>query len=59
VSDPQLSPEQMKIALATLEKAGIVKLTGRTHATGHVIAQHGELTDVTRTALLAWESRRG
>jgi hypothetical protein len=34
-----------------LEKAGIVKLTGRTFATGHVVAQHAELTEAARAAL--------
>lgn len=34
-----------------LVKAGIVTLTGRTHSTGYVEAQHAELTEVARTAL--------
>lgn len=34
-----------------LVKAGIVTLTGRTHATGYTEAQHAELTEVARAAL--------
>jgi len=42
-----------------LARAGIVTLTGRTWTTGYTEALHGELTEAARTALAAWESRRG